>query len=61
MHNIFEKLSETVPANFESLDALQKLEAILMAADKVLQPEGDWILMNASMTIREMLQSKDDS
>ncbi len=33
----------------------EKLEAVLLAADEVLQPEGNYILVNADLPLKNLL------
>lgn len=53
--NSFQKISNALPANFESLNAVQKLEALHETAMEVLGIQENLILVNGDLTVSEFL------
>lgn len=50
-----QKISENLPANFETLQPLEKLEQVLYAAIEVLGIKENLILVNGDLTVSEFL------
>lgn len=53
--HLLQQIKKGLPIGWESLPAEQQLHYLLLSADEVLQPKGDFILLNASLTMRELL------
>ena len=49
------EISKLFPSNWEDLDSELKLHHLLVSADSVLKPTKDFILLDAGLTIRDLL------
>jgi len=52
---IMQEIQKKLPPKFMHLDSLQKFDCIVKIANKVLNPPGDWILVNGEMTLMELI------
>ena len=54
--DLFVEIGKRLPTNWSELDTPTKLHHLVKAADEVLKPEGNWILLNGDKTMMELLQ-----
>lgn len=55
LDSIFREIKKQLPLGWEDLKPEEQLHFLLLSADEVLKPNGDFILLNASLTMRELL------
>ena len=56
-NEIFQEISELMPTDFEDLDSIGQLDLIIKACDNVLRPSGNWILIDASEPLGNLLSN----
>lgn len=52
---IIEEIAAQLPEGWEDMDAQSQLHHVLLASDTVLKAPGDWILLDAGQTMRQLL------
>ena len=55
--NILEKINQELPENWFELDPIQQLNFLVITGSEILQPPGDWILINSQMTLAQFLEN----
>lgn len=52
---ILERIASYLPENFAQLDSKGQIEQLLLASSFVINPEGDWVLVDASLPLKSFL------
>jgi len=60
LERLLSEIKHGLPLGWETLAPEQQLHFLLISADDVLKPQGDYILLDASLTMRELLASDSD-
>lgn len=56
----FELIKTKLSSDWENKEPVLQLDELLRAANEILQPEGNWILLNADLTLREFLNHAEE-
>ena len=49
------KLENSLPDNFSELDSLDQLDHVMKSVNELVNAPGDWLLVNADLTLNELL------
>lgn len=52
------EINQNLPADWANMEVIHKLHFLMLAADTVLKPSGNWILVDGSMTLKDLLSDK---
>lgn len=52
---ILQQFFHTLPADWELMTPEFQLHHLIVAADQILKPSGNWILVNGDMTLKALL------
>lgn len=55
-NDLLENIKHELPENWSNMEPELQLHHLLLAADEVLQPSGDFILLNKNITVAELLE-----
>lgn len=55
---LLQQVCEGLPEDFVSVEPEMKMHHLIMVASKVFNVPGDWVLVDGSRTLLELLQEK---
>ena len=54
--DFIKKLNELLPDDFCEFDPIKQIATVLEKCDIVLKPDGNWILVNSDLTLKQLLE-----
>lgn len=55
---LLQQIKQHLPDGWPDMESIHQLHFLMVAADDVLKPGGNWILVDGNMTLKEALSDK---